>query len=148
MDRSTRALWLWLAALTIAAMGVGYLLIRRASADLIAEGRRSFDEGKILGQSLDADGCVRTLYARPVPSESMRHELDEEVFLEGCMTTSTPTHLCDTIPSSTGIKDVMRFAAWKLAQCHLHGRQDRVCISGLNAVGHYCGRRANQTGQH
>jgi hypothetical protein len=143
LARSGRTLWLVSglgAALLVAA---GYVWMRRTSGAILAEAKRNFEQGKTLRQSLAANTCLDTFFVHHAanPSGSMSHEVNEEVFLEGCLRTSTPTAFCDTVPQTTTVSGLVRFAAWSADQCRLHALADESCPHALKAVMHYCDKR-------
>jgi hypothetical protein len=123
---------------------VSHRWARQSFAGILAETRESFEEGRALGANVPPGACLDTAFARhPAPAaQSMRHEIGEGIFLEGCLRASQGGYaeLCDTIPSG-GVKGVIAFSAWSARQCHLHNSDDRSCPRVLQAVYRYCTKR-------
>ncbi len=140
----TRTRWMLAAvAAVLIVAAVGYLWVRKASTAILAEAKQSFEAGRAVGQSLVANVCLDTFFVRHATSteSGMRHEIDEEVFLEGCLRTSTPTALCDTVPSTSDVSGIVRFSTWSVAQCRLRSFADAGCPRALKAIMHYCTKR-------
>lgn len=144
----SRRFWIVLTVAVVLAGGavwVSYRWARQSFAGIVAETRESFNEGRALGRTVSTAACLDTAFTRhPAPSQqSMRHEISEGIFLEGCLrgTTAGHTELCDTIPAAEGVKGVLRFSAWSAEQCHLHNLDDRSCPRVLQAVYRYCTKR-------
>ncbi len=75
-------------------------------------------------------------------SASLVHQVNEQMFFEGCLRWSRVTPgLCDTIPSGHGVKDVLRFATWSVDQCRRRGLQDSRCPNVFKPLQHDCERR-------
>ncbi len=130
---------------TLAAAGswAGYRWLQGAVAGVMVEGRRSYEEGTRLGSSLTANACLDTAFARHprVPTGSMSGQISEGVFLDACLRASTPTGICDTIPPTDNLKEIVRFSAWSVEQCRARGLEDRGCPRLLQAVANDCRRR-------
>lgn len=128
-----------------AAVWVSYRWAKQSFSGVLEETRASFEEGRAVGEAVNTAGCLDTMFARhPAPgAQSIRHEIGEGVFLEGCLraTKGGYAELCDTIPANQGVKGVLRFSAWSAQQCHLHKLDDRSCPRVLQAVYRYCTKR-------
>ena len=145
MAKPTRALWF------IAGLVVGLLVIVMArgyqrfksGGFVLASTKQRMQEGTALGRSLTADACIDTFFVQHVRTsrESRLDWINEGLFLESCLDVSRPTTLCDTVPRSTTLADMIRFASWSVEQCRLHGKLDLNCPHSLKAVSHYCDRR-------
>ena len=137
-------------SLGLVALGswIGFRWLQRAFTGVMAEGRQYYEEGTRLGRSLTATACLDTAFARHAraPSGSMGQQITEGVFLEGCLRTGTPDGLCDSIPPSGNLKQIMRFSVWSVEQCRAHGLTDRNCPRLLQPVANDCRRRAAGSG--
>jgi hypothetical protein len=151
MSGSNRNVWLIVGVtLGLVALGswIGFRWLQRAFTGVMAEGRQSYDEGTRLGRSLTATACLDTAFARHAraPSGSMGQQITEGVFLEGCLGTGTPDGLCDSIPPTGNLSQMMRFSVWSVEQCRVHGLTDRNCPRLLQAVSNHCRRKTTAGG--
>jgi uncharacterized membrane protein len=87
--------------------------------------------------------CLDTAFARHArnASRSMGQQISETIFLESCLRASTPSGICDTIPSADNLKGILKFQAWSIEQCRARGLADRNCPRLLQAVSNECRRR-------
>ncbi|PYP09370.1 MAG: hypothetical protein DMD59_09045 [Gemmatimonadetes bacterium] len=146
MAGSKSRVWLIVGMIvTLAAAGswAGYRWLQGAVAGLMVEGRKRYEEGTRLGSSLTATGCLDTAFARHAraPTASMSGQINEGVFLEACLRVSTPSGVCDSIPPTDNLKEIMRFSVWSVQQCRARGLEDRSCPRLLQAVANDCRRR-------
>ncbi len=137
-------------SLGLVALGswIGFRWLQRAFTGVLAEGRQYYEEGTRLGRSLTATACLDTAFARHAraSSTSMGQQITENVFLEACLRTSTPNGLCDSVPATGNLKELLRFSAWSVAQCRARGLTDRSCPRLLQSVANDCRRRTAGSG--
>ena len=131
-------------ALMAAGTWIGVRWLRGAFTGMVAEGRQEYDAGTQLGQSITDGMCVDTAFARHgrTTNRSMGRQITETIFLESCLRASTPSGICDTVPATDNLKDIMRFSAWSVKQCQARGITDRSCPRLLQAVSNECRRRS------
>jgi len=145
MAGSKRNVWLIVGLmLGLVALGswIGVRWLQRAFTGVMAEGRQYYEEGTRLGRSLTATACLDTAFARHAhaASVSMSQQITEGVFLDGCLRTGAPDGLCDTIPATGNLTEMMRFSVWSVQQCRVRGFTDRNCPRLLQAVSNHCRR--------
>lgn len=144
MAISTGRIWLIAGVVFVVVVcWAGYRWARGAWTGLIDDTRVAYQQGRAHGQSLTATTCVDTALARHVPGGAlaMRQGVREQIFLQGCLQASTPTALCDTVPSAQDVKGMLRFSAWTIDQCRRRGFRDRACPRVLQALARYCGKQ-------
>ena len=124
-------------------MGVNWM--RSEFTGVVDRSRVVIDEGRALGKYVTANGCVDSVFARHagVRGTSIVRSMTEQFFLEGCLATSQPAAVCDTIPAGQSLKEMFRFGAWSAEQCKVHKMYDRDCPRLLQPLLRYCdgGRR-------
>ena len=137
--RSNKALWISLTCLFVGVTALGYVWWRRNWAGMKDDGQISYQNGQTLGWSVTSSACLDTAFARHRPRGvlGLGGKLNEQLFLEGCLGTSTPTSkLCDNIPVK---KDsLVRFAQWSIEQCRRHQLWDRDCPLLLDVLSTHC----------
>ena len=151
MSGSKRNVWLIVGLmLGLVALGswIGWRWLQRAFTGVMAESRQNYEEGRLLGRSLTATACLDTAFARHAraPSGSMSQQITEGVFLEGCLRTGTPDALCDSVPPTGSLSQMMRFSVWSVEQCGARGLTDRNCPRLLQAVSNHCRRGTAASG--
>ncbi len=129
---------------------LGYLWWRHNGPAMVQEAQQTYKEGQAIGRSSTTAACLDAAFARHASdhSASLVHQVNEQMFFEGCLRWSRETPgLCDTIPSGHGVKDVLRFATWSVDQCRRRGLQDSGCPNVFKPLEHYCQRRTAPEGK-
>jgi hypothetical protein len=135
-------------ALMAAGTVIGWRWLQRAATGMVQESRQEYDAGTTLGQSVTENMCVDTAFAQHArtTNRSMARQISENIFLESCLRASTPSGMCDTIPTTDSFKALMKFSMWSVEQCRLRGLSDRGCPRLLQVVSSECGRRTRPKG--
>jgi len=136
---SNKALWIAVTCLFVAVTAVGYVWWRRNWAGMQEDGQISYENGQTLGWSVTSSACLDTAFARHRPRGvlGVGGEINEQLFLEGCLGSSTPTpKLCDNIPVRKD--NFVRFAQWSVEQCRRHQLWDRDCPLLLVVLSTHC----------
>lgn len=136
--------------LIVCVFALGYVWWRHNGPAMVQQTEQTYKEAQAVGRSITTAACLDTAIARHANdhSASLLHQVNEQVFLEGCLRWSRETPgLCDTTPSGRGVKDLLRFATWSVDQCRRRGLQDAQCPNVLKPLQHYCARRAASEAQ-
>src|SRR5882762_10577573 len=81
----------------------------------------------------------------PVECWALGGKLNEQLFLEGCLGSSTPTSkLCEDIPVKRD--SFVRFAQWSIEECRRHQLWDRDCPLLLDVLSTHCGHAPGRKG--
>jgi hypothetical protein len=96
------------------AVGLGIILWKRHSGDLIEAGRKQYDQGVALGRLTDESGCLDEAVTRYKGNRGMTGSLAAGVFVRSCWMASRPTAgFCDHVPKPL---DLFNAARWQVEQ--------------------------------
>lgn len=133
-----------LLVLLVAAVVVGYVVVRKYGPGFVESTSKSFEEGTEYGRKTDHEGCLNEAAARQARVEGMMDMIGNGVFMETCLNASRPTPgFCDGVPRQL---EFLKAAAWQQQQCKRFGlKPEQQCGQLFQGVQRFCEKRAGNT---
>jgi hypothetical protein len=127
--------------LLVAAVVVGYVVVRKYGPGFVESTSKSLEEGSAYGRQTDNVGCLNEAVARQAHVSGMMDMISNGVFMETCLGASRPTPgFCDGVPRQL---EFMKAAAWQQQQCKRFGlKPEQQCGQLFQAVQRFCEKRA------
>ncbi|HEY0174602.1 MAG TPA: hypothetical protein VGB98_26535 [Pyrinomonadaceae bacterium] len=127
--------------LLIAAVVVGYVVVRKYGPGFVESTSKSFEEGSEYGRQTDQEGCLNEAAARQARVSGMMDMIRNGVFMETCLSASRPTPgFCDGVPRQL---EFMKAASWQQQQCRRFGlKPEQQCGQLFQGVQRFCEKHA------
>ncbi len=127
--------------LLIAAVVVGYVVVRKYGPGFVESASKSLEEGREYGRQTDQEGCLNEAAARQARVGGMMDMIGNGVFMETCLEASRPTPgFCEGVPRQL---EFMKAAAWQQQQCKRFGlKPEQQCGQLFQGVQRFCEKRA------
>lgn len=101
-------------------------------------GERAMAEGRALGETSDAEGCIGKALERLDAKSGLMDQVEDKIFLKACLDAAKkPAGFCDGVPKKG---DIMKSATWAVDECSRRnhaGNQD--CGRLVQAIQEACG---------
>ena len=123
--------------LLIAAVVVGYVVVRKYGPGFVESTGRSLEEGTEYGRQTDNEGCLNEAAARQARVSGMMDMIGNGVFMETCLKASRPTPgFCEGVPRQM---EFMKAASWQQQQCKRFGlKPEQQCGQLFQGVQRFC----------
>lgn len=127
--------------LLIAAVVVGFVVVRKYGPGFVESTSRSFEEGTEYGRQTDQEGCLNEAAARQARVAGMMDMIRNGVFMETCLSASRPTPgFCDGVPRQL---EFVKGVSWQQQQCKRFGlKPEQQCGQLFQGVQRFCEKRA------